>query len=133
VRNRRHSRTQAGRGRLTRLRAERRLKNLEAKLDSAPLNGTIGIGRTRWATHGKPSEADAHPHASARVAVVHNAIIENFKALREELSAKRHSFTSWTDSEVAAFLVEDKLEYGQKPGEAAAARPARFPSPWRLI
>jgi len=66
-------------GRLTRLRAEGKLKNLEAKLDSSPLAGTIGIGHTRWATRGKPSEANAHPHASPRVAVVHNGIIENFK------------------------------------------------------
>src|SRR5450631_1035269 len=92
-------------GRLTRRRAEGKLRNLETKLRGDPLAGMIGIGHTRWATHGKPNENNAHPHATDRLAVVHNGIIENFRSLREELSAQGHCFATETDSEIAAFLV----------------------------
>ena len=108
-------------GRLTRRRAEGKLRNLEARLAESPLQGSIGIGHTRWATHGKPSEANAHPHASDRLAVVHNGIIENFKALREELAARGHKFETQTDTEVAAFLVTDEMAAGKSPQEAVAA------------
>ncbi len=74
---------------LERRRAQGKLRNLEKKLESEPLRGTIGIGHTRWATHGRPSEANAHPHATDRLAVVHNGIIENFRELREELEKER--------------------------------------------
>jgi glutamine---fructose-6-phosphate transaminase (isomerizing) len=118
---------------LTRLRAEGKLKNLEAKLDRHPLAGKIGIGHTRWATHGKPSEANAHPHASPRVAVVHNGIIENFKALREALIARGHHLATETDSEVAAFLVEDELGQGKTPTEAVAAALKRMRGAFALV
>ena len=108
-------------GRLTRRRSEGKLRNLEARLQSQPLAGSIGIGHTRWATHGKPSEGNAHPHASERLAVVHNGIIENFRALRDELAAKGHRFATETDTEVAAMLVTDQMNAGKSPVEAVAA------------
>ena len=108
-------------GRLTRLRAEGKLKNLEQRLARAPLAGTAGIGHTRWATHGRPSESNAHPHASDRVAVVHNGIIENFHELRGELQAQGFSFASETDTEVVAHLVTREMKKGLAPTDAVAA------------
>src|SRR4249919_3102519 len=92
-------------GALTRRRAEGKLKNLERRLQSEPLQGLIGIGHTRWATHGKPTESNAHPHATEKLAVVHNGIIENFRELREELEKSGAKFGSDTDTEVVAHLV----------------------------
>ena len=108
-------------GHLTRLRAEGKLKNLEQRLARTPLTGTIGIGHTRWATHGRPSESNAHPHASDRVAVVHNGIIENFHELRGELQAQGFSFSSETDTEVIAHLVTREMKKGLAPTHAVAA------------
>ncbi|ACB95429.1 glutamine--fructose-6-phosphate transaminase (isomerizing) [Beijerinckia indica] len=108
-------------GRLERLRAEGKLKNLAQKLASHPLSGTSGIGHTRWATHGKPTENNAHPHASDKVALVHNGIIENFRELRAELKAKGHVFSTDTDSEVVAHLVSEAMREGLKPVDAVAA------------
>jgi glucosamine--fructose-6-phosphate aminotransferase (isomerizing) len=108
-------------GHLTRRRAEGKLKNLEKRLMSDPLAGHTGIGHTRWATHGKPNEVNAHPHATDKVAVVHNGIIENFRELREELQKKGHKFATETDSEVIAHLVTDEMKQGRAPAQAVEA------------
>ncbi len=105
-------------GSLTRRRAEGKLKNLELKLAREPLSGTIGIGHTRWATHGRPTENNAHPHATDRLAVVHNGIIENFSELRRELEGKGAKFATETDSEVIAHLVSEEIKHGLSPVEA---------------
>ncbi|MGI9401380.1 MAG: glutamine--fructose-6-phosphate transaminase (isomerizing) [Rhizobiaceae bacterium] len=104
---------------LDRRRAEGKLVNLEAVLETNPLNGTTGIGHTRWATHGVPNETNAHPHFSDNVAVVHNGIIENFRELRDMLVADGYEFSSQTDTEVIAHLVERNLKAGLEPREAA--------------
>ena len=108
-------------GQLTRRRAEGKLRNLERRLAKEPLNGRIGIGHTRWATHGRPTESNAHPHATDRLAVVHNGIIENFRELREELESKGAKFESETDTEVVAHLVTDEMKKGRAPADAVAA------------
>ena len=108
-------------GRLERRRAEGKLRNLAARLEREPLLGHVGIGHTRWATHGKPTENNAHPHSSVRLSVVHNGIIENFRELREELTARGHSFVSETDTEVVAHLVTDLMDSGKSPRDAVAA------------
>ncbi|MGB6538347.1 MAG: glutamine--fructose-6-phosphate transaminase (isomerizing) [Xanthobacteraceae bacterium] len=105
-------------GVLTRRRAEGKLKNLEARLAREPLSGTIGIGHTRWATHGRPTENNAHPHATDRLAVVHNGIIENFAELRRELEATGVKFATETDTEVVAHLVTEEIKRGAGPVEA---------------
>ncbi|MGA2895165.1 MAG: glutamine--fructose-6-phosphate transaminase (isomerizing) [Xanthobacteraceae bacterium] len=108
-------------GALTRRRAEGKLKNLELRLALEPLAGTIGIGHTRWATHGRPTENNAHPHATERVAVVHNGIIENFSELRRELEAKGVKFATDTDTEVIAHLVSEEMKRGASPIAAVKA------------
>jgi glucosamine--fructose-6-phosphate aminotransferase (isomerizing) len=108
-------------GVLTRRRAEGKLKNLEARLAAEPLAGTIGIGHTRWATHGRPTENNAHPHATEKLAVVHNGIIENFGELRRELAENGAKFVTETDTEVVAHLVSQEMERGASPIEAVKA------------
>jgi len=107
--------------RLVRRRAEGKLKNLEARLRSEPLAGHTGIGHTRWATHGKPTETNAHPHATDNVAVVHNGIIENFRDLRQMLEKQGAKFSSETDTEVVAHLVNSYLLKGGSPQDAVKA------------
>jgi glutamine---fructose-6-phosphate transaminase (isomerizing) len=103
---------------LERRRAEGKLKNLEKRLQAEPLGGHTGIGHTRWATHGKPTENNAHPHATENVAVVHNGIIENFRELRTMLEKQGAKFSSETDTEVVAHLVNTYLLKGDTPQEA---------------
>jgi glucosamine--fructose-6-phosphate aminotransferase (isomerizing) len=93
-------------------RCEGKLSNLETVLDRDPLLGTIGIGHTRWATHGRPSETNAHPHRAGDVIVVHNGIIENYLELKEQLIKKGTKFFSETDTEIVAHLVAEKLDKG---------------------
>ena len=119
-------------GGLTRRRAEGKLRNLEARLAKEPLAGLIGIGHTRWATHGAPTEGNAHPHATARVAVVHNGIIENFRELKDELQAAGQVFESETDTEVVAQLVHHHLTAGKSPEEAVAASLKRLSGAFAL-
>lgn len=113
-------------GAIVRRRAAGKLANLETELAANPLGGTSGIGHTRWATHGAPTTGNAHPHATDKVAIVHNGIIENFRALREELQAAGHKFASETDSEVIAHLVTEYLNKGQSPEQAAIAAVRRL-------
>ena len=108
-------------GLLTRRRAEGKLRNLEKRLGDEPLKGVSGIGHTRWATHGRPNEINAHPHATDRVAVVHNGIIENFGDLRRELQGRGARFATETDTEVIAHLVTDEMSKGADPAAAVAA------------
>jgi glutamine---fructose-6-phosphate transaminase (isomerizing) len=118
---------------LERRRAQGKLRNLEKRLESEPLHGTIGIGHTRWATHGRPSEANAHPHATDRLAVVHNGIIENFRELREELEKSGAKFASETDTEVVAHLVTHEMSKGRSPVEAVKAALPRLRGAFALV
>jgi glutamine---fructose-6-phosphate transaminase (isomerizing) len=106
---------------LDRRRAEGKLRNLEARLRAEPLAGHTGIGHTRWATHGKPNENNAHPHATDNVAVVHNGIIENFRELRQMLEKQGAQFSSETDTETVAHLVNSYILRGASPQEAVKA------------
>ncbi len=119
-------------GRIDRRRAEGKLSNLEALVGEQPLAGTIGIGHTRWATHGRPSEANAHPHANDRVALVHNGIIENFRALRSELEDLGHRFETETDTEVVVHLVTEYLGRQMSPQEAVAEALGRLEGAFAL-
>ena len=109
------------RGYLIRRRAPGKLLNLVAVLERDPAPGHTGIAHTRWATHGAPTGANAHPHATAELALVHNGIIENFKPLREALTQRGRRFESDTDTEVIAHLVSERVEAGESPEEAVKA------------
>jgi glucosamine--fructose-6-phosphate aminotransferase (isomerizing) len=117
---------------ITRARAEGKLVNLEQQLALTPLKGTTGIGHTRWATHGFPNETNAHPHATDKVAVVHNGIIENFRSLREELIEKGYSFHSQTDTEVVPVLVTHYLSEGLTPQQAVTMALTRLQGAFAL-
>jgi len=119
-------------GSIERRRAEGKLGNLEALLAASPVAGTVGIGHTRWATHGRPSEANAHPHANEDVAVVHNGIIENFQDLRGELEAAGHRFETETDTEVIVHLISENLAQQKTPEEAVGAALARLEGAFAL-
>ena len=106
---------------IERRRAEGKLKNLEKEVANAPLSGSIGIGHTRCATHGGPTKDNAHPHATEKVAVVHNGIIENYAELKSELQANQCRFESDTDTEVIAHLVTHYMKQGMSPKDAANA------------
>ncbi|MFN5631923.1 MAG: glutamine--fructose-6-phosphate aminotransferase, partial [Sphingomonadales bacterium] len=108
-------------GQLIRRRAEGKLGNLVKELAGNPAPGNIGIAHTRWATHGAPTTNNAHPPATGEVALVHNGIIENFKQLRDALTARGRTFESETDTEVVAHLVSEQIEAGQAPTEAVKA------------
>jgi glucosamine--fructose-6-phosphate aminotransferase (isomerizing) len=106
--------------------------NLQHLVDSDPLAGTIGIGHTRWATHGLPTEANTHPHADEQVVLVHNGIIENFQELREELSAAGHTFQTQTDTEAVVHLISSYLQDGKTPAEAVSAALKRLEGAFAL-
>ncbi len=119
-------------GVLTRRRAEGKLAALERRLACEPLYGSCGIGHTRWATHGKPVERNAHPHATSRVGVVHNGIIENFRELREELERDGAVFESETDTETVVQLIDRELRGGAEPVAAVKAALGRLDGAFAL-
>ena len=119
-------------GTIHRRRAEGKLSNLDALLAREPLAGTIGIGHTRWATHGVPNEANAHPHATDRVALVHNGIIENYQEIRTEMLARGRRLASDTDTEVVAHLITANMEDGLAPAAATAAALKRLQGAFSL-
>ena len=114
-------------------RAEGKLSNLGAKLSAKPLTGNLGMGHTRWATHGRPSEQNAHPHLAGDVALVHNGIIENYLELKQELTEKGHHFSSETDTEIAAHLVESYLNNGDDLEQAAHKALKRIRGSYALV
>ena len=119
-------------GSIDRRRAEGKLLNLQALLDQAPLPGDIGIGHTRWATHGVPNEVNAHPHVTGKVALVHNGIIENYRELREELIPLGYVFETETDTEAVAQLITRYMDDGHSPTDATARALTRLEGAFAL-
>ncbi|KAK0331902.1 hypothetical protein LTR94_027065, partial [Friedmanniomyces endolithicus] len=119
-------------GSVERRRAKGKIRNLEAVLAEDPMTATVGIGHTRWATHGAPTTANAHPHKAGRVTLVHNGIIENFAELKADLAAEGHVFESQTDTEVIAHLLDAELKTGQTPLEAFKATVDRLTGAYAL-
>lgn len=107
-------------GQIERRRAEGKIKNLQKRLSEEPLKGRTGIGHTRWATHGVPTEKNAHPHATDRVAIVHNGIIENFQELRDEVLKAEAVLASDTDTEIIVHMIDQRLQAGLTPADATA-------------
>lgn len=120
-------------GQIDRRRAEGKIVNLDAVLKGAPLDGQIGIGHTRWATHGLPTENNAHPHATDKVALVHNGIIENFQELRAALANDGRAFESETDTEAVVHLISSLMDEGMTPEEAVAAALPRLEGAFALV
>lgn len=120
-------------GRIVRRRAEGKLDNLENRLAREPLSGAIGIGHTRWATHGLPNETNAHPIATTRVAIAHNGIIENFRELRRELMELGFGFDTETDTEAIALLLTHYLGAGVAPREAVTRTLSRLEGAFALV
>ncbi len=118
---------------IERRRAEGKLGNLDALLATEPLTATVGIGHTRWATHGAPSIRNAHPHTAGRVTLVHNGIIENFAELKAELQANGRVFASDTDTEVVAHLIDQYLESGKPPLKALKAALDRLRGAYAIV
>ena len=119
-------------GDIDRRRAEGKLINLQELVGENPLAGTIGIGHTRWATHGEPNETNAHPHATTDVALVHNGIIENYQPLKDELKGKGHNFETETDTEIVAALITHYVREGVKPVEAVRKTVERLEGAYSL-
>jgi glutamine---fructose-6-phosphate transaminase (isomerizing) len=119
-------------GSIARRRTEGKLVNLSELLQKEPVSGHIGIGHTRWATHGAPNEINAHPHATDRVALVHNGIIENFQDLKSELEENGHRLSSETDTEVVVHLITHNLEQGMDPIKATACALKRLEGAFAL-
>ncbi|RCK32659.1 glucosamine--fructose-6-phosphate aminotransferase [Thalassospira xiamenensis] len=120
-------------GHIDRRRAEGKLINLANRLVEQPLSGDVGIGHTRWATHGVPTENNAHPHTDGKVAVVHNGIIENYQEIKAELSGKGRVFATDTDTEVIVHLVSEFLDQGKSPRDAVAATLHRIEGAFALV
>lgn len=117
---------------IDRRRAAGKIKNLEDLIEQSPLEGTVGIGHTRWATHGQPNTNNAHPHATDKVALVHNGIIENYKELKEELQSYQVHFDSDTDTEIIAQLITHNMKQGMGPKEAVDASLERLEGAFAL-